>query len=98
MHEWLLSIEPWAEVWVTILWRATWQGTLALSLAWGIVRTCTFLSPRVVCWVWRAACLKVLATFLWVQPVSLALLPPQPRPALAVTTELAMPAASVQML
>jgi beta-lactamase regulating signal transducer with metallopeptidase domain len=98
MHEWLLSIEPWAEVWATSLWRATWQGTLALGLAWGIVRTCTFLSPRVACWVWRAACLKVLATLLWVQPVSLALLPPQPPPALAVATELATPAASGQML
>lgn len=94
MHDWLLLIEPWAEVWAASLWRAAWQGTIALGLAWVIARTCTFLSPRVVCWVWRAACLKVLVTLLWVQPVSLAVLPPQPPAAVAVRTAFAMPVAS----
>ena len=98
MHEWLLSIEPWAEVWVASLWRAAWQGTIALGLAWVITRTCTFLSPRVVCWVWRAACIKILATLLWVQPVSLAVLPPEAPAAVVVPTEVATPATSGPML
>jgi hypothetical protein len=34
MHEWLLSIEPWAEVWVASLWRAAWKRTIALVLGW----------------------------------------------------------------
>jgi hypothetical protein len=48
MHDWFLLIEPWTEAWAASLWRATWQGTIALGLAWAIARTCTFLSPRVV--------------------------------------------------
>ena len=84
MHDWLLLIESWADVWAASLWRAAWQGSIALGLAWGIARTCTFLSPRIVCWVWRVACLKLLLTLIWVQPVSLAVLPPQPPAAVAV--------------
>jgi beta-lactamase regulating signal transducer with metallopeptidase domain/Tol biopolymer transport system component len=93
MHDWLLIIEPWTEIWAASLWRATWQGTIALGLAWCIARS-KFLSPRIVCWIWRAACLKVLATLFWAQPVSLAVLPPQPSVGAAVPTEFATPAAS----
>ncbi len=91
MHDWLVLIEPWADVWAADLWRATWQGTVAFGLAGGIARTCGFLSPRVVCWIWRAACLKVLATLFWVQPLSLAVLPPQPPVAAAGPSEFASP-------
>jgi hypothetical protein len=94
MHDWSLLIESWAEVWAASLWRAAWQGSIALGLAWGIARTCTFLSPCIVCWVWRAACLKLLITLVWVQPVSLAVLPPQPPAAVAVGTEFAISVAS----
>jgi hypothetical protein len=69
------GIEPWAEQLAASLWRASWQGGIALALAWAIARWCTFLSPRVVCWVWRLACLKVLLALVWIEPVSRALLP-----------------------
>src|SRR5260221_2801157 len=98
MHDWLPLIEPWAEVWVASLWRAAWQGAIALWLAWVIARPCTFLPPRFVCWVWRAACTKMLATLLWVQPVSIAVLPSEPPAAVAVPTEFGTPAASGPML
>lgn len=92
MHDWLLWIESWADVWAASLWRATWQGAIALGLAWGIARTCTSLSPRIVCWVWRVACLKLLLALIWVQPVSLAVLPPQPSAA-AVAVDVELPTA-----
>ncbi len=98
MHDWLVLIEPWAEAWSANLWRATWQGTIALGVAWGIARTCTFLSPRIVCWIWRAACLKVLVALFWVQPVSLAVLPPQPPATVSVPTEFLNTAPSGTML
>ncbi|HEY2838573.1 MAG TPA: M56 family metallopeptidase [Pirellulales bacterium] len=73
-------IDAWlsfAEIWGPNLWRASWQGGVALAVAWAIARWCTFLSPRVVCWVWRLACLKLLVALVWVSPVELALLPPE---------------------
>lgn len=94
MHDWLHLIESWAEIWAASLWRAAWQGSIALALAWGIARTCKFLSPRIMCWVWRVACLKLLIALIWVQPVSLAILPPLPTPAIAVHTETAKPVTS----
>ncbi len=56
---------------------ASWQGGLAIAIAWGVQRRWTSLSPRVVCWVWRLACLKLLIALVWNQPVALALLPAQ---------------------
>ena len=78
MHDWLAFVDSWAEAWGTNLWRASWQGAIALGMAWIVARTCTFLSPRVVCWVWRVAYVKVLLALVWVQPLSLAVLPPLP--------------------
>ena len=46
MNDALLTFEPWADWWASNLWRASWQGAIALAIAWAIARTCTFLSPR----------------------------------------------------
>jgi beta-lactamase regulating signal transducer with metallopeptidase domain len=75
MNELLHSIEPWADAWSANLWRASWQGGLAIAAAWAIARWCKFLSPRVTCWMWRLVCLKLLVTLFWVQPVTIAILP-----------------------
>jgi beta-lactamase regulating signal transducer with metallopeptidase domain/Leucine-rich repeat (LRR) protein len=63
-----------AELWVTGMWRASWRGGIAVVIAWAVHRWFR-LSPRVVCWVWRLACLKLLVALCWSQPVELALLP-----------------------
>ena len=68
-------LDQMAESWGANLWRASWQGAIAVAVAWAIARWCTFLSPRVVCWVWRLACLKLLVALFWGQPVDLAFLP-----------------------
>ncbi|HEY2894065.1 MAG TPA: M56 family metallopeptidase, partial [Pirellulales bacterium] len=61
--------------WLDGMWRASWQGAIAIGLAWTIAHYCRFLSPRVVCWVWRAACLKMLVALVWAEPLLLAVLP-----------------------
>jgi beta-lactamase regulating signal transducer with metallopeptidase domain len=75
MNELLHSIVPWADAWSENLWRASWQGSLAIGATWAIARGCKFLSPRVTCWIWRLVCLKLLVTLFWVQPVRIAILP-----------------------
>ena len=75
MNALLLHGERWAELWCDALWCATWQGAIVLAVVWAIVRWCTFLSPRVMCWMWRLACLKLLVALAWGAPVNIPLLP-----------------------
>jgi len=65
----------WSAAWWGGMWRASWQGAIAIALAWSVAHYCRFLSPRIVCWVWRAACLKMLVALVWAEPVLLAVLP-----------------------
>ena len=75
MSQFLQSFELWGEAWLASLWRASWQGAIAIALVWAITRWPKFLSARVACWLWRLACLKLLVALFWVQPVSLRVLP-----------------------
>jgi beta-lactamase regulating signal transducer with metallopeptidase domain len=74
MNELLRSLEPWASAWQANLWRASWQGGLAILAAWAIARWWNSLSPRVTCWIWRVVCLKLLVTIVWVEPVAIPIL------------------------
>jgi beta-lactamase regulating signal transducer with metallopeptidase domain len=75
MSQFLQSFEFWGEAWVASLWRASWQGAIAIALVWVITRWSRFISARVACWLWRLVCLKLLFALVWVQPVSLHVLP-----------------------
>jgi beta-lactamase regulating signal transducer with metallopeptidase domain/Leucine-rich repeat (LRR) protein len=75
-----------ADVWATSIGWASLVACVAIAAAWAIARWCTFLSPRVVCWIWRLACLKVLLALIWIQPVDLAWLPAQPATAIVAKT------------
>ncbi len=75
MNALISAFGSWADLWAESVWRASWQGAIALAAAWAIGRWCTFLSPRVVCWVWRLACVELLVGLVAIQPVELALLP-----------------------
>ena len=68
-------VEQWSDFCATGLWRATWQGAVAIGLVWVIARWCTFVSPRIVCWLWRLACLKLLVALVWGAPIGIPLLP-----------------------
>ena len=74
LHAVELSTEPWGER----LLQASWQSAVVLAVAWAIARWCTFLSPRVICWVLHLACLKLVLALLWVEPIGLPLLPATP--------------------
>jgi beta-lactamase regulating signal transducer with metallopeptidase domain len=65
--------------------RATWQGGLAITVAWALVRCWRGLPPRVACWVWRLVDLKLIVALLWTGPLLLPVLPPLMRPELAPT-------------
>lgn len=84
-----------AELCTDGLWRASWQGAIAIAIVLAIARWCTFLSPRIVCWLWRLACLKMLVALLWSQPLSLAVLPAAPTEGAAAKPALFSAAAHV---
>jgi RND family efflux transporter MFP subunit len=69
---------------LAFLWTASWQGGMALLLAWVICRTWRTMPARARCWVWRIAYLKLLATLVWTVPLRLPILqPPPPSPIIA---------------
>ena len=92
MNAFWQTAELWADEWTAASWRASWQGAIVIAFAWAIARWCSFLSPRVVCWLWRLACLKMLVALVWAQPLSLSVLPAAPteraaaKPALSLAT------------
>lgn len=71
-------VESSSSAWTDHLWRATWQGALAIAVVWFIAAWWRSLSPRVVCWAWRLVCLKLLALMFWVQAIEVPVLPPRP--------------------
>jgi beta-lactamase regulating signal transducer with metallopeptidase domain len=78
MSDWLNAVGFWIEPWNQRLFQASWHGAVVLAVAWAIARWCTFLSPRVICWVLRLACLKLVVALFWVEPIGLPLLPATP--------------------
>ncbi|HEY2761023.1 MAG TPA: hypothetical protein VGI75_09770, partial [Pirellulales bacterium] len=75
MSNFLSFIGPWVDALTANLWRASIAGGIAIAVVWIIVRSCSSLSPRVVCWLWRLAAAKMLIAFVWAQPITLAVLP-----------------------
>lgn len=65
-----------AEVWSAAILRATWQGSLLIAAAWALATWRRGPSPRVACWFWRLADLKLIVALLWTSPLLLPLLPP----------------------
>src|SRR5438552_10123344 len=87
MNLWITQINSVSPLWLASLWRASWQGGLAVLLAWGISYAFPRLPARVKVWMWRLAFIKLLVTFVWTTPIDLALLPV---PAARVTPPLAI--------
>ena len=65
-----------AATWSGSILRAAWQGGLAIAAAWVLVRCRPRLPPRVACWAWRLADLKLIVALLWATPLLLPLLAP----------------------
>ncbi len=64
--------------WSGSLFRASWQGGLAVAAVWVLVRFRPSLPPRVACWTWRLIDLKLIVALVWVTPVVLPMLPAAP--------------------
>ncbi len=69
-----------ADAWFGSILRATWQGGLAIAVAWVLVRCWPRLPHRVGCWIWRLADLKLIVALLWATPLLLPVLPPPTHP------------------
>ena len=65
-----------ADGWAEAMWRASWQGGIALALAWALTRALPKLPAAAKCCVWRVAYLKLLVCLAWAAPVELPVLRP----------------------
>ncbi|MFN3649152.1 MAG: M56 family metallopeptidase [Armatimonadota bacterium] len=83
--DWLRVADEIAAAGAGHLFRASWQGGIALTAAWGICRLFPRIGTRTRCWLWRLAYLKLLLALFWATPVALPVLPaprePAPTPA-----------------
>lgn len=82
--------------WEAIL-RASWQGGLALALVGLVIRLRPRLQPRLQCWLWRGAYLKLLLAFVWGTPLTLAVLPAPPLPAIPAPPQAVAPPARASL-
>jgi len=98
MNHWISAVNDFSALWVAAMFRACWQGGLALALAWALCRIFHKMPARVACWLWRLAYLKMLVAISWGVPIDLPVLralPPDQSPVPEVG-EAATPAASLQ--
>jgi beta-lactamase regulating signal transducer with metallopeptidase domain len=72
----VLALDRWSEPWLEAMTRALWQGAIALAIVWIICRCMASVPPRVKCWLWRLAYLKLLLALIWIAPLQLRLLKP----------------------
>lgn len=78
------AILQFADAWQTAIWRASWQGSIALCVAWIVCQVLRRAPAAVRCWVWRLAYLKMLVALFWADPVQIPLLTaPRVEPPLA---------------
>lgn len=78
MGDWVDMLNAIADAWMSAIWRACWQGGIALALVWTIARLLPKLSPSIRCWLWRLAYLKLLVVLIWAAPIELPVLPAVP--------------------
>ncbi|MBI3947797.1 MAG: carboxypeptidase regulatory-like domain-containing protein [Armatimonadetes bacterium] len=75
MNAWIVAVNALAGGWAGAVWRAAWQGGVAIALVWAVCRAWPRLPAGVRCWLWRLAVLKLLLALAWSRPVALPLLP-----------------------
>lgn len=80
MNTWIPHLNLLAGSWLAALWRASWQGGLAMLLVWAVCRVFHRLPARAKSWLWRLAYLKLLAALLLATPIDLPLLPARTAP------------------
>src|ERR1044071_2657462 len=63
------------EILLAALGRATLHGAVAIAAVWLVCRLFPRLPAALRCGLWWLACLKLLVALVWVEPISLAVLP-----------------------
>ena len=91
--QWVDPLNAAAAGWTAAMWRASWQGGLALLAAWGIGTLLARGNGRVASWLWRLGYLKFIACMLLVVPLALPLLPRQSAPVVTAPQVALIPAA-----
>lgn len=69
------QINAWSDLLVTQLWRATWQGGIALLVVLLLCHFVRGLPATAKCWLWRLAFLKLVIAGLWLAPIEFHLMP-----------------------
>src|SRR6516225_8238545 len=65
-----------AGAWSDAIWRASWQGGLAVLLVWALTKSWQGMPPLLRCWLWRFAFIKFAVAFFCPTAIELAWLPP----------------------
>ena len=63
------AVAGWSDTLIVSIWRASWQGGIALIIALALTRFWTSLSPRLACC--GGACIKMLAALLLFAPLAI---------------------------
>src|SRR5258706_2915890 len=74
MNHWLAAVNDISGPWAAAMVRASWQGGLALALAWALCRLLRDMPARLGSWLWRLAYLKLLVALAWNMPIDLPVL------------------------
>ena len=97
------SVNAFSSLWLDALWKASWQGGIAVTLVMVVCWAVPKIPASMQCWLWRLALLKLLITGLWSVPLELPWLPSDEpllvsaEPALASTDTSHIAASSSQL-
>jgi bla regulator protein BlaR1 len=69
----LFSIQ--SQYWISPMWSAFWQGSLALAIVWALSKAFPRIPARTRCWLWRLGLAKSLLQLLAAPQINLAVLP-----------------------
>lgn len=64
-----------SQYWVSSMWRAFWQGSLALAVVWAVCKAFPRIPARVRCWLYRLGLTKSFLQLFGVPQICLAVLP-----------------------
>jgi bla regulator protein BlaR1 len=69
----LFSIQ--SQYWISSMWSAFWQGSLALAIVWALSKAFPRIPARTRCWLWRLGLAKSLLQLFAAPQINLAVLP-----------------------
>jgi len=78
----VLFLNQAASGWSEAIWRASWQGGLAVILVWALTRAWQSMPPLLRCWLWRFVFIKFAVAFCCSTAFELAWLPADAKPSI----------------